>query len=330
MQFPLPALLCDVGGTNIRVARLEQPGAAPVMVGHAATQSVTDLAEAIAGMDGARGARAMIVCAAGPIIGRAVKLTNASWTLDGPELAGALRLEQGLLLHDFEALALSLPALPPARLKTIGPDLGQPIGARLVLGPGTGLGAAALTTVDGRYLALTGEAGHVEFGPAAPDEAALWPHLAPVHGRITSEAVLSGDGLARLHRARLASLGTEAPPIDPAAVVARATAHAEGPEADTARLFWRLVARFAGDLALIYAARGGVTLAGGVLPRLAGLLDEAAFRTAFEAKAPMTGLMQAMPTRLLTRPETVLSGLAAIATDPDHFVIDYPGRAWRP
>lgn len=330
MQFPLPALLCDVGGTNIRVARLDRPGAAPVMVGHAATQSVENLAEAVAGMDGARGARAMIVCAAGPIIGRTVKLTNASWTLDGPALADALRLDQGLLLHDFEALALSLPALPAARLKTIGPDLGQPIGARLVLGPGTGLGAAALTTVEGRYLALTGEAGHVEFGPAAPDEMALWPHLAPVLGRVTSEAVLSGEGLARLHRARLASLGIEAPAIDQAAVVARAGVDAAGPEADTVRLFWRLVARFAGDLALIYAARGGVTLAGGVLPRLVGLLDEAAFRTAFEAKAPMDALMRAMPTRLLTKPEAVLSGLAAIATDPDHFVIDYPMRAWRP
>lgn len=330
MQFPLPALLCDVGGTNIRVARLDQPGATPVMVGHAATRSVTNLAEAVSGMEGTASARAMIVCAAGPIIGRAVKLTNAAWTLNGPELAEALRLRQGLLLHDFEALALSLPALPAGRLRTIGPDLGQPIGARLVLGPGTGLGAAALTTVEGRYLALTGEAGHVEFGPAAPDEAALWPHLEPVLGRITSEAVLSGEGLARLHQARLASLGVDGPAIDPAAVVARATANTAGPEADTARLFWRLVARFAGDLALVYAARGGVTLAGGVLPRLVGLLDDAAFRRAFEAKAPMTGLMQAMPTRLLTRPEAVLAGLAAIATDPDHFVIDYAARAWRP
>ncbi|QCI66831.1 glucokinase [Phreatobacter stygius] len=328
MQFPLPALICDVGGTNIRVARLDRPGAAPATVGHAGTRSAQGLAEAVAAMEQARPARSMIVCAAGPILGREVKLTNAAWTLDGPAVAAALGLEQGLLLHDFEALALSIPTFPADRLQAIGPELGQPLGPRLILGPGTGLGAAALTTVDGRYLAIASEAGHVEFGPVGADELALWPHLEPVGGRITSESVLSGDGLSRLHRARLRATGDTGEPIDQAAVVARALAGPEGPEGDSVRLFWRLIGRFAGDLALIYAATGGVTLAGGILPRIAPLIDDKAFRAAFEAKAPMEPLMRAMPSRLLTQPEAVLAGMAAIATDPDHYVIDYAARAW--
>ncbi|MFX5656604.1 glucokinase, partial [Acinetobacter baumannii] len=80
-----------------------------IPVGHAGTQGTEGLAETVAAMDGAGPARSMIVCAAGPLHGRSVKLTTAAWTLDGPAVADALGLEQGLLLQDFEALALSIP-----------------------------------------------------------------------------------------------------------------------------------------------------------------------------------------------------------------------------
>ncbi|WP_239507910.1 glucokinase, partial [Proteus mirabilis] len=78
----------------------------------------------------------MIVCAAGPLHGRSVQLTNAAWSLDGPAVAEALGLEQGLLLQDFEALALSIPSFDADHLRLIGPpfgpSLGQPPGPRLI------------------------------------------------------------------------------------------------------------------------------------------------------------------------------------------------------
>ena len=40
-------------------------------------------------------------------------------------------------------------------------------------------------------------------------------------------------------------------------------------------------------MAVAFVAFGGVTLAGGVLPRIVDFLDEGAFRRAFEAKAPV-------------------------------------------
>jgi glucokinase len=329
MPFPLPALICDVGGTNIRIARLDEPGAPARVIGHVATHAVTSFVAAIRETAGALPARSMIVCAAGPVRGRRVQLTNADWALDGPETAAALGLDQGLLLHDFEALALSLPAFDAAWLRPIGQVPARPGGPRLVLGPGTGLGAATLATVEGRFLALASEAGHVDFGPVGPEEQALWPHLTPVGGRITSESVLSGPGLARLHRARLAAGKVDVAPMVPSDIVSLALQHPTGEEARTARLFWRLVARFAGDLALVTLARGGVTLAGGILPRIAPLLDDGAFRAAFEAKHPMEELMGGVPTALLTRTEAVLDGMAAIITAPERYLIDYAARAWR-
>ena len=113
-----------------------------------------------------------------------------------------------------------------------------------------------------------------------------------------------------------------------AGVTAAALADPKGEAAASIRLYWRIVARFAGDMAVTFVATGGVTLAGGVLPRVVDFLDEAAFRAAFEAKAPVDGLAKRIPTRLITRSDAVLVGMAAIAAAPGRYAIDYGSRAW--
>ena len=112
-------------------------------------------------------------------------------------------------------------------------------------------------------------------------------------------------------------LGENPPPTDAPAIVSAALANREGPEAESLELFWRIVARFAGDMAVAFVAFGGVTLAGGVLPRLVDFLDETAFRRAFEAKAPVDALARRIPTRLVTQSDSVLVGMAAIAVAAD-------------
>ena len=83
------------------------------------------------------------------------------------------------------------------------------------------------------------------------------------------------------------------------------------------RLYWRIVGRIAGDAAIAFVARGGVTLAGGVLPRISISSTRPTFRAAFEDKAPVDALARAIPTRLVTQADSVLVGMAAIAAAPD-------------
>ncbi len=329
MTFPFPVLLCDIGGTNVRYALASAPGARPEPVRKSLTADARAFSEsALAALAQARlRPRSIMVCAAGPLGGRSLKLTNADWVIDGPAAARAIGVEQGLLLNDFEALAYALPSLGSQDARPIGAAAAPADGLRLVLGPGTGLGLSALARVDGRYAALPSEAGHMGFGPCGPEEEAFWPHLERVHGRVTAEAVLSGPGLARVHAARLAAQGAPTPGMTAAQITAAGLA-AEGAERETLRRFWRLAARFAGDMAIAFLARGGVTLAGGILPRLAPILDEAQFRHAFEDKAPMDGLARAIPTRLVTAPDAVLAGMAGIAAQPERFAIDYARRLW--
>ena len=270
----------------------------------------------------------MIACGAGPVVGRTLKLTNAPWVMDGPEAARRAGLAQGLLLNDFEAQALSLPTIPAGWERRIGPLEFGAHGPQVILGPGTGLGIAALVDADGRFTPVSSEACHIDFGPVHAEEFALWSHLERAHGRITSESVISGAGLARVHRARMMAQGQPDPGDEPQAVTAAALAEPEGEAAASLRLYWRIVARFAGDMAVTFVATGGLTLAGGVLPRVVDFLDEAAFRGAFESKAPVVGLARRIPTRLVTREDAVLVGMAAIASAPDRYGVDYASRAW--
>jgi glucokinase len=328
--IPFPVVVVDVGGTNARFALQSEPGAPLGEAVHLKTHDYPGLVEAAEAAIASLGARprSLLVCGAGPVDGRKLKLTNAPWTMDGPETARRLGLAQGLLFNDFEAQALSLPAIPKGWARPIGPaDFGAP-GPQVILGPGTGLGIGALVEAAGRHTPLASEACHIDFGPVGEEESALWPHLERVYGRVTTESVLAGPGLARVHAARVAAIGRPKPTLDPPAVVAAAFADRTGAEAASLRLYWRIIARFAGDMGVAFVATGGVTLAGGVLPRIVDFLDDAAFRSAFEAKAPVDALARRIPTRLIMRSDAVLVGMAAIAAAPQRYAIDHATRAW--
>ncbi len=331
MQFPFPVLICDIGGTNARFALVPAPGA-PLEAGpHLKTKDFPGLEDALAavfeGLD--IRPRSLIACAAGPVGGRAVKMTNADWTVDGAEVAAKAGLDQGLLLNDFEAQAFSLPVLKPAWVRPIGAFAPTP-GTQLIMGLGTGLGVAALLEIESRHFALASEAGHMGFGPLGAEETPLWPHLDTGSlGRVHAETILSGPGIMRLHRARCMAAGTEAAESSEIALIERAQAQPGGEEAATLRLCWALTARFAGDLALAFLAKGGVTFSGGILPRIVEFCDRQKFRAAFENKAPYGEMMRAIGTRLIISEDAVLAGMAAIANAPQNYAIDYANRAWR-
>ena len=329
-SFPLPLVVADVGGTNVRLAAVDAPGAALRPLGNLRTADFPGPAQAIHSVAaGLSAPRSVVLCGAGPIDGRRCQLTNAAWTIDGDALASDLSLDQGLLLNDFEAQALSLPAIPPDGLMTIGPDLPPGKGPRLVLGPGTGLGVGALVSAAGRHVPVPSEGGHVDLAFGTAEEARALAVADPVMGRLTGEAILSGSGLARLHQARCRVHGRPDGGLDAAGVVKAALADPAGHEAGTIRMFLAILARYAGDMAITFAATGGVFLAGGILPRIRSLIDPAAFRAAFEAKAPVEWLPKAIATRLIVSPDAVLHGMAAIALNPADYVLDYEGRCWR-
>ncbi|HUB65609.1 MAG TPA: glucokinase [Methylocella sp.] len=331
MRFPYPVLICDIGGTNARFAVAPEAGE-PLAAGpHLKTRDYAGLEEALAEVFArlAVKPRSLIACAAGPVSGQSIKLTNADWRIDGRAVAARAGLEQGLLLNDFEAQGYSLPILEGGSAVPIG-SFERTQGVQLILGPGTGLGAAALVETGGGHLVLASEAGHMGFGPLGAEEEAIWRHLdTGALGRVCAETILCGPGLLRLHKARCAGAAKTTSLTSEIALIQQAQADPSGEEARTLRLCWILMARFAGDLALAFLAKGGVTFAGGILPRIVNFCDPEQFRRAFENKAPYGEMMRAIGTRLIGTDDVVLTGMAAIAAAPQNYAIDYTNRAWR-
>ena len=307
-------LLADIGGTNSRFALAGSSGR-PEHICIIENDSAPDLETAIANYcaEVATHPNAAVLAVAGPIDGGdEVALTNRGWRFRRSALARRFGFSQLRVVNDFEAIAWALPRLAPDDAHPLGEPLPLPprAGVKLALGPGTGLGVAALVPVDGRWHVVASEGGHASFGPHAPDELEIFQRLWQEHGVVSAETILSGPGLARLLRA----LDPQAPATTPEAVVAGALAREASPQA-TVRLFVRLIGRFAGGLALTFKAVGGVYIAGGVLSRFGPLLDAQEFRAAFEAHPPYEKLLKEIPTLLMSRSEPGLLGCAALADE---------------
>jgi glucokinase len=311
-------LVADVGGTSSRFAL------AHAQAGHVRLErisaihndTVPDLETAVAKYLGEAGARprAATFAIAGPIDGEDIALTNRAWRFKVSEFGKKFGFATFRVINDFEAVAWALTLLGPGDTRRLGtePSLAGAHGdsakaaPKVALGPGTGLGVAALIPVAGRWQVLASEGGHASFGPQAPDEFALFARLHGECPALSAEMVLSGHGLVRLARA----LDKSAAYAQPEAILKAALA-GEPKARAAATMFIRLLARFAGGVALTFKALGGVYIAGGVSHGLAPLIDEPQFRAAFEAHPPHAVLLKAIPTLLVTYPEPGLLGCAA-------------------
>jgi glucokinase len=305
-------LLADVGGTHSRFALASATGRPERMV-VISNDTFADLESAVAHYIKKTGASlyGAILAIAGPIEGEEVRLTNRTWRFRRDEFTKRFALSRLRVINDFEAIAWALPNLGSADTRPLGAVRQPREITKVVLGPGTGLGVAALLRADGRWQVAASEGGHASFGPQADEETEVFARVRRECGGVVSaESVLSGPGLLRLARA----LDPQTTYRDPEAIVTSALAR-EPSALAVARLFVRLFGRFAGGLALTFKAFGGVYVAGGVGRGLGPLLDEPQFRAAFEMHPPHEHLLKAIPTLLVTYDEPGLLGCATLAKE---------------
>jgi glucokinase len=331
-NLPFPVLIGDIGGTNARFALIEDARSAPERLPDVATADYASIDDAIETSVLAKGGtrpKSAVLALAGPIRGDRVPLTNCDWVVEPKKIVARFGLAEMILLNDFEAQSLSLPDLGPGDLDPIGDGRAAPDRARVVLGPGTGLGAAALIHANGVWIPVPGEGGHVDLGPATSRDYAIWPHLERVEGRVSAEALLSGGGIVRLYRGVAAADGAKPRLTTPADITTAGLAGTDAQAAETLGLFSTYLGRFAGDLAMVFMAYGGVYLAGGIPARIAPALKEGAFREAFVAKEPHRELLEKMLTAIVIKSDAALAGIAAFARAPGRFGVELAGRRWR-
>jgi glucokinase len=330
-SFIFPVLVGDVGGTNARFALVENPESPARLLPIVQTADFANIDDAIRGVVLAAGERplTMILAIAGPVAGDEIPLTNCPWVVRPKVIIRELDFEQVLVLNDFEAQALAVVALDSSHMLKIGGD--QPIdhAARVVLGPGTGLGVAGLIQHQGVWIPIPGEGGHMDLGPRTPRDFEIFPHVEKLEGRISGEQMLCGRGLLNCYRAVAAADGVT-PVLDhPAQVTAAALGHSDPIAVEALDLFATCLGRTAGDLAMVFMAKGGVYLTGGIAQKIMPALTSGKFRAAFEDKAPHSKWLAKVPAYVITHPLAAVEGLAAYARDPSHFGVETGTRSWQ-
>lgn len=329
-MFEFPVLVGDIGGTNARFGIVTEAGAAPRLLAHLETAAHADpsgaIRAALAGQDVAP-PRSAILAVAARVDRPEVRLTNAHWVIAGERIGTDFGLSRAVVVNDYVPVAAGAAGIAPDTLTLIGPNPEPRHGARLVLGPGTGFGAAALVPYADRLAIVSTESGHTDLGPVDEADFAIWPALERVDGRITVETLLSGPGLTRLHAGlRRVRTGGDGPWLDPAAVTGHGLSGTDPDAVAALALFSKLLGRVCGDLALTFLATGGVYIGGGIAPRIVPVMRAGGFRAAFEDRSPFVDLMRAIPTSVIAVQDPALTGLAALASRPEVFV--YHGQVW--
>ncbi|MBP6541876.1 MAG: glucokinase, partial [Piscinibacter sp.] len=124
-----PRLVGDVGGTNARFAWQATAGAALSDVTTLPCADFPALQDAMQHYLAGHGRGAARWCAIGianPVVGDQVRMTNHHWSFSIEAVRQLLGLERFLVINDFTALALSLPALAPDEVRQVGAGIAVP------------------------------------------------------------------------------------------------------------------------------------------------------------------------------------------------------------
>ncbi|MDQ3246467.1 MAG: glucokinase [Pseudomonadota bacterium] len=255
----------------------------------------------------------LAIAFAGPVGGELLKLTNNPWVIRPALMKQKLGVERFTIVNDFGAVAHAVAMLPDDAFDHVcGPETPLPdAGVTTIMGPGTGLGVAALLRLGrGQYHVIETEGGHVDFAPLDSLEDGILLELRKSFRRVSVERMISGRGLFNIYEA----LGAiENRPLTIRDDKELWQAAMNGSDSLAAAALDRLcltMGAVAGDMALAQGANS-VVIGGGLGLRLADHLPRSGFRDRFISKGRFERRMDDMPVKLITYPQPGLFGAAA-------------------
>lgn len=313
-----PLIAADVGGTHARLALIDPAGGkATLAMAHYEKYTCGDFASLAAIIAVFRDAHVQVpvervaLAIAGYIIDDVVINLSLPWPVSISGLRDALNLRELAIVNDFEAAAHALGHIGAEDACLLsGPA--QPVeGPQLLVGPGTGLGAAVRIPNPHQVLVLATEAGQATLAPDSELEFALLHELRKRGSRVLIEDVMSGTGLANLYGAVRALHGAPPRALTPAQITAAALERSDAHAVEAVEVFCGWFGSVLGDLALLYGATGGVYLAGGVLPQMKPLLLQSRFVERFLDKGVMREVLARTPVRLVEHARLGVIGAAS-------------------
>lgn len=314
-------LVGDIGGTNARFG-LVAPDGRLLDSRVLADADYPGIGEAIDAYIEQRGGlprpRRGAIAIASAIAGDEVRMTNHPWTFSISGLQKRLRFQRLEVINDFTAQALALPRLGSGDKVAVGGGKaasGCPIG---VLGPGSGLGVSGLVPSGRRWVPLTGEGGHATMCPFTARESAVLDEMRRHFDHVSAERVISGPGVVNLYNSLAAIDGVPAKQYTAAQITDPGIAAEDALCAEATEMFCAMLGTVAGNLALTLGAKGGVYIAGGIIPRLGARFAASPFRERFESKGRFRDYLAAIPTYVVTHTLPAFLGCTeALSQRPD-------------
>lgn len=310
--------VADVGGTHARFALAKIDGQKVISLGEPITLKTSEhgsfqLAwEEFGRRAGIELPNALAIAFAGPVGGELLKLTNNPWVIRPALIKERLGVDQYVIVNDFGAVAYAVATLGEEDFRYIcGPEGPLPKkGVISIVGPGTGLGVAALLKKKDGYEVIETEGGHVDFAPLDVLEDRILIELRRSFRRVSIERIASGRGLWNLYEALGAIEGLDLSFHDEKELWAAALGESDSLATAALDRLCLTLGAVAGDMALAQGAVG-VVIAGGVGLRLADYLPRSGFKDRFVAKGRFERRMDEMPVKLITHPQPGLIGAAA-------------------
>ena len=309
--------VADVGGTHARFALAEIDGGRVTSLGDPVTLKTSEHGSfQLAWQEFCRRSgehpNELAIAFAGPVGGELLKLTNNPWVIRPALIKERLDVDRYTIVNDFGAVAYAVATLGDDHFQHLcGPE--QPLperGVTSVVGPGTGLGVAALLRKSDGYDVIETEGGHIDFAPLDVLEDRILVELRRSFRRVSIERIASGRGLWNVYEALGAIEGLNLTIRDEKELWTAALAGSDSLANAALDRVCLTLGAVAGDIALAQGA-AGVVIAGGVGLRLADYLPRSGFQDRFIAKGRFERRMDEMPVKLITHPQPGLMGAAA-------------------
>ncbi len=312
-------LIADIGGTNARFATVDKSGNIANIKKLAVDKydnfnnALIDYISSLSSDIVIKDAYVDVAC---PVMSDNIEFTNSHWTFSISEIKKNMNWQSFNVVNDFAAVGLALPHLSKDELEVIGtkcePDINMP---KIAIGPGTGLGVTitAKNKDSNNWVLIPSEGGHSSIAPMNKLEDEIINYLRKsLNTHISAERVASGHGLENVYEALWHINNENSEPFSRVSAPKIGEMALDGDKLakEAVMQMFSFLGSFVGSINLILLAKGGIYIAGGIIPKLKTLFDESNFRVAFEAKGRYSSINKETPTYLIKNEYPAFLGLS--------------------
>lgn len=289
-------LLIDIGGTNIRTASAEVGSSELLNANKKNLNCLDSFEEMLQGfLDQDASLKHVVFSIAGPKLNNSISMTNREFKIDEAEILKNFEIDSCHILNDWESIGHGLSLFKKNEMHSI--NAGNPFNnSALILGPGTGLGAAQVINND---IVLPTEIGNSLLAiPGLLDELGVTQDK----DFLVIEDIISGGGLAKIY----SYFATHKK--SPEEIVK--TYHSDEFAKKSIELFLKALSQILSELALAYMPGQGIYLAGGLVRSLDEFLNPETFMKDFlvNKKSMHKDVLAQMPISVIQKEMTCLHG----------------------